>query len=98
MATRRLMLHPEAVAEARSARQWYAERSTAAAGAFIQEVDDAIANIGEAPRRWPVYLHGTRRFAFRRFPFLLVYRESKDLILIVALAHAKREPGYWKNR
>jgi len=98
MAPRRLVVHPDAIAEAESARQWYADRSEPAAAAFMLEIDDAIDSISEAPRRWPTYLHGTRRLVFRRFPFLLIYRESKDMVLVVALAHAKRKPGYWKGR
>jgi len=34
----------------------------------------------------------------RRFPFLIVYREVSDVIEIVALAHGRRKPFYWKQR
>jgi hypothetical protein len=34
----------------------------------------------------------------RRFPFSVVYHVVDDLIRIVAIAHAKRKPGYWRTR
>ncbi len=91
-------LHPAAVEEAKAAREWYAARSPGAADAFTQELDAAIDRIREGPERWAEYLHGTRRYLLRRFPFLIIYTFSPSAIRIVAVAHAKRRPGYWKGR
>ena len=92
--------HPEAVAEARAARLWYSERSTVAAEAFLAELDEAIRQASESPTRWSRYEAGTRRLLFRRFPFMLVYRSfgQADAVQVVAVAHARRKPGYWKSR
>lgn len=65
---------------------------------FAEELDAALERIAEAPQRWPVYLHGTRRVRLTRFPYLVPYREEPTRILVVAIAHAKRKPGYWKKR
>lgn len=94
----RIELHPEAIAEARDARQWYEERSSVAANAFMAELDLAIDRICESPNRWATYFHGTRRYLLIRFPFLVVYRESKDKLQVIAIAHGKRKPGYWHHR
>jgi toxin ParE1/3/4 len=40
----------------------------------------------------------TRRLVMRRFPFSVVYLDDPDLITIIAVAHSKRKPGYWKDR
>jgi plasmid stabilization system protein ParE len=89
----RVEFHPDAVAEARSARQWYAERSPLAASAFLTELDRAITLVSEGPYQWPQYVAGTRRYALRRFPFVLVYRERGDSVQIIAVAHGRRRPG-----
>jgi hypothetical protein len=34
----------------------------------------------------------------QRFPFSVVYLDDADLVIIVAVAHRKRRPGYWKER
>ena len=44
------------------------------------------------------YLSGTRRFVMRRFPFTVIYRDREKLIEVVAVAHGRRKPGYWKKR
>lgn len=90
--------HPDAVSEARSARVWYEERNPATAAAFVDELDRAIEQISNFPERWTKFIHGTRHYLFRRFPYVVVYRQMTDAIQIVAVAHAKRKPGYWSDR
>jgi plasmid stabilization system protein ParE len=90
--------HPAAAQEAVIARQWYAERSLVAARAFLRELTHAVKQVAEAPDRWPNYEHDTRRYVFPRFPFSIIYRVVGDKIQIIAVAHAKRKPGYWKER
>ena len=46
----------------------------------------------------PPYLHGTRRVVLNRYPFSVVFRERLHDIQIIAIAHAKRRPGYWAKR
>ena len=91
-------VHPEAIAEARAARRWYESRSAEAAEAFVAELDVALEKVSEVPRSWPLYLAGTRRYLLRRFPFFVVFRETDDRVQIVAVAHARRRPGYWIGR
>lgn len=88
----------EAVIEAAAAARWYAERSETAAAGFTAELDAAEAAITRLPHAWPSYEHGTRRYLLRRYPFGVVYRVEPDRILVVAVAHGSRRPGYWANR
>jgi plasmid stabilization system protein ParE len=88
----------EALAEAEAAARWYAERSLVAGVGFDDEVEVADAAIAQHPEAWPPFDHGTRRYLLRRYPFSIVYRFDVDRIVIVAVAHAKRRPGYWKDR
>jgi len=93
-----LEFHPAAVEEARAARQWYQDRSPAAADAFIAELDAALERIADAPERFPVYLHGTRRYLLHRFPYIVVFRRTQSAVHVIAVAHGRRRPGYWKGR
>ena len=88
----------EALQEVEAAAHWYAERSATAATAFSEEIDAAESAIVRLPEAWPAFDHGTRRYLLRRFPFSVVYRVEARRILIVAVAHARRRPGYWKMR
>jgi plasmid stabilization system protein ParE len=90
--------HAEAALEAAEAHRRYAERSERAAERFLAELDRAVQNIGEFPERYPRHSHGARVFLLRRFPFLIIYKEYADQAKIVAVAHGRRRPGYWKRR
>ena len=93
MVGKRIEIHPAALAELKSAVEWYLERSEPAAREFVAEVDRAIALVIESPRRWPVCEHNTRKFVLRRFPFAVTYRERDSGVQILALAHG--QPTTW---
>jgi len=88
----------EALEEAEAAARWYAERSPSAALGFDAELDNAEQAISTQPDAWPSFDHGTRRYLLRRYPFSVVYQTEPDHVVIVAVAHARRRPGYWKAR
>lgn len=50
---RELIVHADAEAEILQALTWYAERSTAAARAFAQELSRMVALAARAPESWP---------------------------------------------
>jgi len=93
-----LDIHPDALLEAEAGVAWYLARSRGAAEHFLAELDRAIGLIMEAPERWPPYVHDTRRYVLYKFPCCLIYTASGSLVRIYAVAHAKRRPGYWKDR
>jgi len=77
---------------------WYYERGTHLAFEFEREIERAIRLIAEAPARWPAYQKNYRRVLVRRFPFSLIYQIRATDIVVLAVAHGHRLPGYWKNR
>lgn len=91
-------VHPLAWEDIDAADALYFERSSDAADGFIAEVAVAIEKICEAPQRSPKYLHGTRRFLLHRFPFSIIYFDQPEFVNVIAVAHHKRRPGYWKQR
>ena len=44
------------------------------------------------------HLLGTRRLVIPRFPYALIYVVEEDRCYVIAFAHAKRRPGYWRER
>lgn len=93
-----IYFHPKAIAEASAATRWYQERSFAAAKAFISELDRIIEKIIETPEIYPSYIGDTRHALFHRFPFSVVFRIVSEKIEVIAIAHGRRRPGYWKER
>jgi len=96
--TRTLEIHPTAEAEAEAAVRYYAQRNPRAAIAFAEELDAAISRIAAEPHVFVVHDFGTRRLLLRTFPFSVVFRSEEASVLIVAVAHGSRRPGYWVDR
>ena len=90
--------HPEAVRELKAAFVWYFHRNPIVAKSFQAESEHAVEMISEDPNRWPMLTSSERKYVFPRFPFNLIYRVSSDTVEVIAVAHQKRRPGYWRKR
>jgi plasmid stabilization system protein ParE len=92
--------HPAADAELRAAIRWYEEQESELGARFEVAVYEALAQIGASPRAWKPWPENraVRIFSLRRFPFHLPYVLEGARIIVLAIAHAKREPGYWRDR
>ena len=93
-----LELHPEALAESEETARFYAARDATISTAFTVALESALFDIMTHPEAHPAYLHGTRRLVMGRFPFSVVYSIEEGSILLIALAHMHRRPGYWRGR
>lgn len=94
-----VLFHRLATHEYRSARNWYRERSIEVAERFVVAVDQAVNRIVKDVESLPV-LTGTYRYVrINRFPYVLVVRRiDGDVVMVVAVAHTSRRPGYWRRR
>src|SRR5256712_13033936 len=90
--------HPEALEEYESAASYYAERDTELQLRFIESIENSIERILEAPTRWRVIDEDVRRCLAQVFPYGVLYTLEADFVLIVAVMHFSRGPGYWKQR
>jgi plasmid stabilization system protein ParE len=99
----RVHFEDEADAEYRQAGRWYADRREGLGIEFFDAVDDVIRQIADFPRLGmsvplvPTDL-SVRRLAVTRFPYHVVYLKTSEGVRILAVAHDRRKPGYWKSR
>ena len=99
MAVRTVDIHPLALQELRVARRWYAQRSPAAAQRFRLAVDAVVQRIATTAEQGSPYRQRYRWMRLKRFPYLLYYEiRDPQPVLIYAVAHAGRRPGYWLRR
>lgn len=66
--------------------------------AFLGDVERAIEDLRENPGIGAPVGRAFRRALLRRFPFAIVYAERDDEVVIAAIAHHRRRPGYWRGR
>lgn len=89
---------PEAEQEMIEAALYYQSLSSGLGDDYLAEVERAVHSIATSPQTWPILEGDLRRRLIKRFPFGVLYRIEADKILIVAVAHLRKKPGYWKNR
>jgi plasmid stabilization system protein ParE len=67
---------------------------------FAIEIVPAVERIKANPGTWPVLDDQVRRCLVHRFPYGVIYSvdEQKSEILILAVMHLHRQPGYWSER
>ncbi len=95
---KRIRLLAEAEDEYGRAVKRYEEELSGLGLDLIGEVDHALERIRREPQRYALVSEGVRSFALRRFPYSVVYSEQDDCIWVVAIAHHKRRPEYWRRR
>ena len=88
----------EAETEFAEAAIFYESQSPGLGNDFIAEVERSVDEISRHPELGASYFEDTRRIFVRRFPFRVVYQERTERILIFAVAHQRRKPGYWRDR
>jgi plasmid stabilization system protein ParE len=95
----KVSLHPAASAELHEAADWYAlEAGRSTAAKFITDFEQARERILDNPRMGVAERAKARKIPFSHFPYSLIYRLGDGRILIVAVAHQSRRPGYWAGR
>ncbi len=93
-----IRIQSQAQEEINQAFDWYFQRNPEAASAFLTEIGASLARIAAHPQLFPVYTKNTRKCVLAKLPYSVIYKEKDEVILIVAIAHAKRRPGYWRGR
>ena len=89
---KRIRIHSQAQQEINEAFDWYFKRSPKAAEAFLSEISASMAQIAAHPQLLPIYTKNTRKRVLDKFPYSVIFQEKDEIILIIAIAHAKRRP------
>lgn len=84
--------------EVEESRSFYDEERLGLGAEFIDEIDATMYEVCKQPEIWRNVTPNIKRKSIDRFPFVVYYAIEEDCILVVAVAHQKRRPGYWKNR
>ena len=100
---RQVRIHAAAAEEAAEAAAWYERERPGLGSDFLRALEAAldlleaeivplVAAPGAAGGR------GLKRLLLRRFPYALIARESGREVVVIAIAHTSRRPGYWGGR
>ena len=77
---------------------FYEAASRGLGDSFLDDVQRVIISLREYPYAGVAIDDHLRRMLLARFPFGLIYAVGVNEIVIVAVAHHGRKPGYWQSR
>jgi len=78
--------------------RWYDTHAPHVVPQFRDALRAALIRVADNPKQFPSAYKDTRRAFLRRFPYILVFRETQDAIYVVAVFHTSRDPLIWKRR
>ncbi len=92
--------HPKALLEYETAGNWYEEQRSRLGVEFTAAIDKAVGAILQGPGKYRLGRGGIHIFRLTRFPYHILYRydEAREHVRILAIAHFKRKPDYWRDR
>lgn len=95
----KLVIVRAALDELQDAAAYYAATANVElALAFVAEFERAARTILANPSIAARFRGTRRRYFLRRFPYSIIYYPAADEIRVVAVAHQRRRPGYWRGR
>jgi plasmid stabilization system protein ParE len=77
---------------------WYALQAPGLGDAFLIETLKTLKLIEQYPKAWHPLTQQVRRCRLRRFPYSVIYAQEGSELLVLAVAHQHRKPGYWRTR
>ena len=88
----------EAEQELFEAASWYESKEAGLGLRFRDEILHVLNRILDDPLLWRERSGGYRRVNCPIFPYYIPFFIRKNKIIIAAVAHDHRKPGYWKSR
>lgn len=95
---REVVFHPEAEEELNDSTRYYDAEGPGLGKALLEDLEHAIAQLIQYPESAPLVNKLARCKPLRRFPYNIMYIVLPSTIRILAVAHQKRRPFYWRGR
>jgi plasmid stabilization system protein ParE len=81
-----------------AAFEWYENERAGLGVEFLNELRAAYNRIAEGPLKYQELRGAIRRALLRRFPYAVYFAVEADVVVIVAVLHASRDPAEWQRR
>ena len=92
------VFHSEAEQELADAVSYYDCARAGLGDEFLAVVESRVSEATHDPASWPEISSGVRRIRIPRFPFDLIFAETAQGLVVLAVMHHHRRPGYWSDR
>ena len=89
---------PDALLDLAESAAWYEEKQAGLGARLHDAVQLTVKKLQRYPQLGAPRPRNSRKWRVTRFPYSVVYRETTEMIFIIAIAHAKRREDYWVSR
>ena len=93
-----LKLHPLAENDLRIALNYYYEISPKLEKRFLSHIDNKFNNILKSPKTYQYETKTSQKVVMDKFPYIIIYEEFEDIIMILAIFHARQNPETLSKR
>lgn len=94
----RVVVEPLAKADIASARDWFASQQPGLELEFRKQLDSVVRRIESIPLAFATSYRDVRQFVLKRFPYVVSFVVTGDLVRIIAVLHGHRDPASWQAR
>lgn len=94
----RLISEPRADLDVEAAFEWYENERPGLGLEFLDELRAAYDRISDGPLKYELLRSEIRRALLNRFPYAVYFAAEEDVIVVVAVLHASRDPAEWQRR
>jgi toxin ParE1/3/4 len=94
----RLIAEPPADLDVEAAFEWYENERPGLGVEFLDELRGTYNRIADGPLEYQELRGGIRRALLRRFPYAVYFAIEADVVVVVAVLHASRDPAEWQRR
>lgn len=98
MTEHRLVAEPRADLEVAATFNWYEKEQVGLGREFLDELRATYDRVADAPLAYQDLRSGIRRALLRRFPYAVYFAVEGDVIVVLAVLHASRDPAEWQRR
>ncbi len=96
--TLQIYIRPEAESDLEDAALWCQTQAAGLGYEFLNEVKKTLQIMADNPEIFQIIYKHIRRAIVQRFPFVIYYKIEEEIIVVLAVIHANRNPHDWKKR
>jgi plasmid stabilization system protein ParE len=94
----RLISEPTADIDVEAAFDWYENERHGLGLEFLDELRVAYNRIVQGPLKYQQLRSGIHHTLLRRFPYAVYFAVENEVIVVVAVLRASRDPAEWQRR
>lgn len=87
-----LKLHPLAENDLKIALNYYFDISQKLGKRFLSHIDKQFTNILNSPDLYQYETKTSQKVIMKKFPYIIIYEQYEDIIMILAIFHTKQNP------